>query len=497
MQFEVSTASPLEFSTPVLIVPVWQGGPREGFFAELNEALGGLVTRILEEDGFKAGAGDTRTIYTPASLAAGRVILAGLGKPEKFSLIVWRRAAAKAARAARSLNKTSFAFVLPEVSGIGAEAIAAGAAEGIGLGLHLFNDFKTVGDRPVSVESATLLAPESAGTDALRAAVELAGIGIAANLRARALVNLPANLKSPELLAQTAREIAGRAGLRVEVWDEFRIQEERMGALWGVGMGSVSAPRFIILEYAPPGTEHDRPVAIVGKGMTFDTGGYSLKPSTSMEDMKDDMAGAAVVLAAMEALPQLGVKRRVLGVVASAENMVSERSQRPGDIVTARNGKTIEVLNTDAEGRLILADALSWVSEQNPAEIVDFATLTGAIGVALGQEGGGLFSNDETLGAALVASGEETGERIWPFPMWDEYRDYVKGTISDLKNIAPERRAGSIVGAVFLQNFVTEGLPWAHLDIAAVSLVRDEKLLTVRGATGFGVRLILDHLKGA
>jgi leucyl aminopeptidase len=268
-----------------------------------------------------------------------------------------------------------------------------------------------------------------------------------------------------------------------------------MGALYGVGMGSAMPPRFIILEYVPQGAENDAPIALVGKGMSFDTGGYSLKPSTSMEDMKDDMAGAGVVLGVMSALRHLGYPKRVLGIIASAENMVSERAQRPGDIVTARSGKTIEVLNTDAEGRLILADALTYACEQKPAAIVDFATLTGAIGIALGQEAAGLFSNDNALSAQLIASGEYVAERIWRLPLWEEYHEYIKGTISDLKNIGPERRAGSIAAAAFLEEFVEDGIPWAHLDIAAVSLVKSEKFLTERGGTGFGVRLILDYLR--
>ena len=307
-------------------------------------------------------------------------------------------------------------------------------------------------------------------------------------------MNAPSNFKSPEFLAQTARDIAAEKGLKVTVWDEQKIREERMGALYAVGMGSDNPPRFIVLEYAPEGTQNDAPVCLVGKGITFDTGGYSIKPAASMEDMKDDMAGAAIVLGALSVLGDLKINRRVMGIIASAENMVAGNAQRPGDIVTARDGTTIEVLNTDAEGRLVLADALTWASEQKPAVIVDFATLTGAIGIALGQEGAGLFSNDDALAAQLSQSGDETGELIWRFPLWEGYDDYMKGTVSDLKNIGPARRAGSIAAAIFLRHFVGDDVPWAHLDVAAVSLVSSEKHLTQRGATGFGVRLILDYL---
>lgn len=494
MNFSVSSSPTLDFATPCLVLPVWSGEKPAGAVAQLDHRLGGLITEVIEADGYKASLGDTRLLYTGDTLAAPRVLLLGLGKREKFSLAALRKASLKAARAVRQLKKEAFAISLPEAEAT-AEELALAVAEGIVLGLHVYDDLKS-GDDKFAVAATTLLvSPEQ--TEAVQKGVDLAQILTEANLRARALVNRPSNLKTPEYMAEAARKIAAEKGLAVDVWDENRIQEEKMGALWGVGMGSDAPPRFIVLEYAPKGTEDQAPIALVGKGMTFDTGGYSLKPSTSMEDMKDDMAGSAVVLAAMSALADLGIQRRVLGIVASAENMVSGRSQRPGDIVTARNGKTIEVLNTDAEGRLILADALTYASEQNPALIVDFATLTGAIGITLGKEAAGIFTNDEDLAGALIKSGHNVGERLWPLPMWDEYKEYVKGSISDLKNISGERGAGSIVGAVFLENFVGEGIPWAHLDIAAVSLVRDDRLLTQRGATGFGVRLILDYLRAA
>ncbi|MBV9467827.1 MAG: leucyl aminopeptidase family protein, partial [Abitibacteriaceae bacterium] len=306
---------------------------------------------------------------------------------------------------------------------------------------------------------------------------------------------LPSNLKSPKFLAEQAQEICARNGLECDMWDETRIQAERMGALYAVGMGSDNPPRFIIMEYAPPGMEKEPPIILVGKGMSYDTGGYSLKPTTSMEDMKDDMAGAAVVLGAMSAIAELKPKRRVIGLVPSAENMVSGNAQRPGDIVTARNGKTIEVVNTDAEGRLILADALSYACELKPAAIIDFATLTGAIGVAIGQEAAGLFATDEALADKIEQAAEITGDRVWRFPLWDEYKEHVKGSISDLKNVGQERRAGAIAGAVFLENFVADDIPWAHIDMAAVALIREDRPLSARGATGYGVRLTLELLK--
>lgn len=494
MLIDVQSGAPLQFTTPCLVVPVWQGEELSSVAAEVDAKLDGLVSAVLADDGYKGSTGESRVLYTQGTLAAARVVLLGLGKRGKFTHRTLRHAAARAARAVRGLKRTSFALAVPTETGLDAEAAGAALAEGIILGLHVFNDFKTDPDvkNLTQLDSATLLTgdaePYARGTARGIHAAE-------ANLVARALVNRPSNLKSPQYLADHAQEAAAQSGLRCEVWDENRIVAERMGSLYGVGMGSDNPPRFIVLEYAPAGHENDAPIILVGKGMTFDTGGYSLKPTASMEDMKDDMAGAAVVLATMAALPAVGIARRILGIVPTAENMVSGRAQRPGDIVTARNGKTIEVLNTDAEGRLILADALTYASEQQPAAIIDYATLTGAMGIALGQEAAGLFTNDDALAARIEAAAEASGERVWRFPMWDEYKDHVKGTISDLKNMGQERRAGSIAGAVFLENFVGEGIPWAHLDIAAVALIRDDRPLSARGATGYGVRLTLELLR--
>lgn len=491
MKISVSGASPLDFSTSCLILPVWADGERSTSLQTLDQKLDGLISEILSGDGFKAKAGDSRVVYV-AGGAASRVILLGLGKTSEFSLANLRRAAARGARAVRGLEKSSFALAVPQVEGISEAEVVGAASEGIELGLHSFDDFKAKAQS--TVEEATLLVSDV--ENASRAVARARAVN-AATLRCRHLVNRPSNLKTPEYLAGVARQIAEENGLRVEIWDENQILAEKMGALFGVGMGSDNPPRFIILEWVPEGTENDAPVALVGKGMSFDSGGLSLKPSTSMEAMKDDMAGAGVVLSVMGALKDLNVQKRVLGVIPSAENMVSGRAQRPGDIVTARDGTTIEVLNTDAEGRLILADALVWTGEQNPSCIVDLATLTGAIGTALGQEGAGLFSNDDALSDALSTAGELSDEKIWRLPLWEEFDDAMKGDYSDLKNISGNRYAGSIVAAIFLRHFVPENTPWAHLDIAAVSLVTKEKHLTQKGATGFGVRLLLNWIAGS
>ena len=482
MNILASSASALDFSTPCLLVPLWSEAPLSGFAADLNDSLDGLISDILENDGFKAKVGETRTLYTSGKSAA-RVVLFGLGKQDKFTDVNLRRALSKAARAARGLKKTQFAVALGDLD-------AQAATEALILGLARFSEFKDDKDA-TEIETVTLLASDQATASA---AIERGQIIADATLKCRHLVNLPSNKKSPEFLAQTAREIGEQGIIQVTVWDEQQIQDEKMGGIYAVGMGSANPPRFIVLEYAPAGTENDAPICLVGKGITFDSGGYSIKSASGMEDMKDDMGGAGIVLSVMSAVEKAGIQKRVLGIVASAENMIAGNAQRPGDIITARDGTTIEVLNTDAEGRLVLADALVWASEQEPSAIVDFATLTGAIGIALGQEGAGLFSNDDDLSAQLSASSETVGEPIWRFPLWEGYDDTMKGKISDLKNISGDRYAGSITAAIFLRHFVGENIAWAHLDVAAVSLVKSEKFLTSFGATGFGVRLILDYL---
>ena len=484
MNITASAAAALDFSTPCLLIPVWSDALLSGLVADLDRSLDGLISEITANDGFKAKLGETRTLYTPGR-AAGRVLLFGLGKQDKFTDAHLRRAIAKAARAARGLKKTEIAIALSDLN-------IEAATEGLILGLARYTDYKQDKDA-TEIETVTLLSGDAATATEQ---IERAQIVTAATLKCRHLVNTPSNRKSPEYFAQVAREIGEASGMKVTVWDEEKIQEEKMGALYAVGMGSDNPPRFIVMEYAPAGTENDAPICLVGKGISFDTGGYSLKPSGSMEEMKDDMAGAGIVLSVMSALEKANIKKRVFGIVASAENMVSGNAQRPGDIVTARDGTTIEVLNTDAEGRLVLADALVWASEQKPTAIVDFATLTGAIGIALGKEGAGLFSNDDDLSAQLLQSSEKVGEPIWRFPLWEGFDDTMKGNISDLKNISGDRYAGSITAAIFLRHFVGEGIAWAHLDVAAVSIVKSEKHLTALGATGFGVRLVLDYLNG-
>jgi leucyl aminopeptidase len=497
MQITVSTLTPQEIETSCLIIPVWQDEALEGVAAQIDKSIDGLISQFIE-DGFKGSSGDVRIIYRAPEFTAERTIIVGLGKRDKFQVGTLHKAISRAARTARGIKRSGLAVVLPSQDKLSPQALATGVAEAVTLGLHQFNDFKTDEDsKSAAALESLILVTDAKHEKATQEGAEYGQISSAANLRARGWVNLPSNRKSPQFLAAQAQSIADEHGLICEIWDENKLQEENMGAFYGVGKGSDNPPRLIKLEYAPEGKADEAPFILVGKGVTFDSGGYSLKPASSMEDMKDDMAGAAVVIAAMEAVAKLKPNRRIIGLVGSVENMISGRAQRPGDIVTARNGKTIEILNTDAEGRLVLADVLCYASEHSPTAIIDFATLTGAIGIALGTEAAGLFSNDDELSEKLQQAGQNTHERVWRFPLWEEYRDHIKGRNSDIKNTGIERRAGSISAAAFLEHFVTPGTPWAHIDIAAVAYLREDKPLSAFGATGFGVRLVLELIKEA
>jgi leucyl aminopeptidase len=308
---------------------------------------------------------------------------------------------------------------------------------------------------------------------------------------ARDLSNEPPNVLSPVAMARRAQTMAAESGLQCTILGEDAMRALNMNILLAVSRGSANEAQLVVLEHAPAGHEDAAPLVLVGKGITFDTGGISIKPSERMEEMKHDMSGAAAVIGAMQAIALLGVPRRVIGVAACVENMPDGNAFRPGDILTGMTGKSTEILSTDAEGRLILADALAYVARFNPKGVVDLATLTGAIGIALGQQAAGLFSNNDTLQTALMAAANESGERLWPMPMWDEYMEAIKGDMAEVKN-SGGRAGGVSTSAKFIEHFI-EGYAWAHLDIANVAWNTTEReALNPKGATGYGVRLLVD-----
>jgi leucyl aminopeptidase len=416
------------------------------------------------------------------------VLVVGLGKRDAIDAEKLRVAAAHAAKEAARLEADSLAWALPESDDDGA-AVAA-LVTGTVLAAYRFDRFKSKSgedDDAPRLESLTLLAPAE-----LADAAAAATVAAEAQNRARDLQLTPANVATPSFLAERAEEIAaGAEAIDVEVLGRAELEAKGMGGLLAVSQGGPQEPKLIVLRYSGGGS--GAPVAFVGKGVTFDTGGISLKPGAGMQEMKMDMSGAAAVLEAVAAIAELRLPVEIVAVVPTTENMPSGTAIKPGDIITQYNGKTVEVNNTDAEGRLILADALAYAVELGAGRIVDIATLTGAVEVALGSTYAGLISNDDELAAAVTAAGEETGELLWRLPLHPEYKELMKGTVADLSNLGKKRKAGTITAASFLEEFVGE-TPWAHLDIAG-SAWDVGRAYVGNDANGFGVRLLVKYAR--
>ena len=436
-----------------------------------------------------AGAADAKGGFEKLSLLhpehPTRVLVVGLGKREEADPERLRVAAAVAVKEATRLEAGSLAWQLPEA---GDEEAAAGAlVTGTILGTYRFDRFKSTDDDappPAQIESLTLLAPSSVAD-----AAEAARVCAEAQNRARDLQSLPSNVATPSFLSRRAREIASHHdGVTAEVLGREEIAAKKMGGLVAVSQGGAEEPKLIVLRYEGGGSGPT--LGLVGKGVTFDTGGISLKPSASMHEMKMDMSGAAAVLEAVGAIAELGLAIDLVAVVPSTENMPSGTAIKPGDVITQYNGKTVEVNNTDAEGRLILADALAYAVELGAERIVDLATLTGAVLIALGSTYAAVISNDDELAAAVEGAGETTGELVWRLPLHPEYKALTKGTVADLTNAAAKRKAGTIYAGSFLEEFV-DGTPWAHLDIAGTAWDVGRPY-TGNGASGVGVRLLVE-----
>jgi leucyl aminopeptidase len=435
------------------------------------------------------GAGDARGGFKKLTLLRperpGRVLVVGLGNREEFDAERARVAAALAAKEAGRLEATSLAWALPE-SGDD-DATAEGLVTGTILAGYRFDRFlsKDPDDPPPpAIESLALLAPEAVAT-----AAEAARVCAEAQNRARELQSLPSNVATPSYLARRAREIAStHEAVSAEVLGNEQIAAKEMGGLVAVSRGTAEEPKLIVLRYSGGGSGPT--LGLVGKGVTFDTGGISIKPSTGMQEMKMDMSGAAAVLEAVAAIAELGLPVNLLAVVPATENMPSGTAIKPGDVITQYNGKTVEVNNTDAEGRLILADALAYAVELGAERIVDLATLTGAVLIALGSTYAAVISNDDDLATAVTDAGERTGELTWRLPLHQEYKELTKGTVADLTNASAKRKAGTIYAGSFLEEFVGE-TPWAHVDIAGTAWDVGREY-TGNDASGFGVRLLVE-----
>ncbi len=489
MRFALIDTPPHQCACDLLALPVPDPGTLRGEAAEVDRALGGRLAAIAGAEGFSGKPNRTVLLQSPDG-PARRILLVGVGRdptPERL-----RRYAAVAIRRARDHRaaRVVLAASAGEDSGQATEEALRAVVEGAGLGAYTFNRYRKP-ENGVEISDVGVIARRG-DRDALDRAVRTADVAVRATCQARDLVNEPSNVLTPAALAEIARTMAASGGLECRTIELDEAREMGMGLFAAVAQGSAQPPKFIVLEYRPPGAR--RTVALVGKGITFDSGGLSIKTPSGMKTMKGDMAGAAAVVATMGALRDLGVAVRVLGIACATENMISGTSTRPGDIVRGLGGHTVEITNTDAEGRLVLADGLAYAVRAGADEVIDMATLTGACVVALGDWTAGVMGNNQPLADRLLQAAAQTGEQVWQLPMYEEFLDAMRGEISDLKNSAG-REGGAERAAAFLGEFVGT-TPWAHLDIAGPAFAESAPPAPYMpmGGTGFGVRTLLRYL---
>ncbi len=485
-----------EFSLPqsgAVVVGVWEDRALTGPARRLDEATQGAVARaVAAAPRFHGKKNELVPVIGPPGLPVSRIVLVGLGKPKAVDARLLEDLGGTLAAHLNSAGESeaTFAVDLGDDAPVKPAEAAARLAYGAALRSYRFDKYRTK-QKPEQKPSLSSITVSAASPGEAKQAYQALGAAAEAVAFTRDLVSEPANELYPESMAERAAALAGPdlPGLTVEVLDENRLSELGMGALLGVAQGSVRPPRVVVMQYR--GVAADvAPLAFIGKGVTFDTGGISIKPAGGMWDMKWDMAGAGVVIGLMRLLAARRARVNAVGLVGLVENMPSGAAQRPGDIVRSMSGQTIEVLNTDAEGRLVLADVLWYCQDRfKPTAMIDLATLTGAVIVALGHENAGLFANNDELAERLVAAGKAVGEPVWRLPLAESYDRAIDSDAADVKNIAGDRAAGSIIGAQFVQRFVNN-VPWAHLDIAGVAWSKKDAPTVPKGATAFGVRLL-------
>jgi leucyl aminopeptidase len=480
---------PERIKTALLVVPVTEKHLDGPSIRRLDRLLRGELAERIKKSQFIGAEGSALLFSTAGRISAANLLLAGLGKAEEVSADSWRKAGARARKEAAALAAEEIAFYFsPDRD---AELAAGAAVEGLLLASYQFNKYRSERRPLAALKSVAFCRPGLKRTEALARAVKLALDIFPAVSLARDLVNEPPSVANARYLGEQAQRHCRGRGLSVEVWNKKKIEAMNLAGLLAVNRGSAEEPRFIVIRYRPAGKARKK-VALVGKGITFDSGGLSLKPAKSMETMKLDMAGGAAIIGAMSRLPELGFPLAVTGYIPTTDNLPGPGAQKPGDVIRYLNGKTVEVLNTDAEGRLILADGLALAAKEKPDYIINLATLTGACMVALGTDVAGIFSNNQSLADALVRCGKESGEKLWQLPLVKEYRDDIKSSVADMKNIGGSY-GGAITAALLLQEFV-DGVPWAHLDIAGPSFAEKEMLTCPKGGTGFGTRTLLRFL---
>lgn len=455
---------------------------------DIDKALSGLIKKTLSEEKFTGELGKT-LVLNPPNLPYRRLILVGLGKKTRHDPNITRQASAAAAKAAQALHLWNIAFHFPNIIGKNQPTAAESIAQGAILGTYQFRKYKKKNDI-TPLKSIILTNVKPADKPAVIANLKTGQTLANATVYARDLINEPASHITPTKLAEIAQNLAKENAITVKIYNERDIEKMGMGAYYAVAKGSDHPPRLIHLTYTP--AKPKKHLVLVGKGITFDSGGLNIKPAEGLENMKIDMSGAALVLAIFQTLPKIKPNIKVTGIIAAAENMPSGHAVRPGDIVAAMDGQTIEVTNTDAEGRLTLADAMVYACRQNPDTIIDMATLTGNAVSALGQKYSALFANDEHLTKELVQSSQQAGEDIWQLPLTEEYEELIKSDIADWKNLTSVRYAGAITGALFIKQFVGK-IPWAHIDLASI-WQDNETPLSKKGATGNITRTIIQYI---
>jgi leucyl aminopeptidase len=505
MRTELSQANLAEIETEVLAVLAADtqtskapDAKPEPVLLTADEAVKAAAAAVLLSGEYKAGANETLLLHSPAGLKAKRLLIVGLGKQAKVTFDKLRNAAGTAVRFAKPRGIRELVFALPELESLPFGPSTRAAVEGAFVGDFDPDTYRS--DRKdQSIQSFTLAAPGNLDRAALEAAfAEGVVVGESQNFT-RSLVNEPGNKLTPTILGQRAALMANEVGLGWEVHSAEKLHELKMGAFWSVSQGSAEPPALIVLRYEPEGVTEGPVLGLVGKGITFDSGGISIKPSDNMEKMKYDMAGGAAMIGAMRAIAMFKPSVRVIAVICAAENMPDGKAQKPGDVQTAmpiapdRPGKTIEIINTDAEGRLVLADGLTYAKQLGATHLIDAATLTGACVVALGYANAGAFSNDEETWAKFDAALATSGEKFWRLPLGEEYAEQIKSDIGDIKNTGG-RWGGASTAAEFLKVFVEE-TPWIHLDIAGMAWVEDSKPYIAKGPSGVGVRSILEWVR--
>jgi leucyl aminopeptidase len=479
---------------PALIVNLFEGIKKPGgATGAVDQALDGAITQLIEEGEIKGKKCEITLIHTFGRIGPSRVLVSGLGKAESFDRETIREVMATSSRYLRKLGIKEVATIAhgAGIAGLDAKSSGQSIAEGTILGLYRFKDYLTKNeDSAGEVDELLIVESDSKKIGDLEKGVQQGRLLAEAAILARDMVNEPANVLTPTRMAEVAQKVAQEEGLEINILDREDMEELGMGALLGVAMGSAQPPKLIVLKSPGDPENPSNNLGLVGKGITFDTGGISIKPAGGMENMKGDMAGGASVISAMKVIGRLKPKINVTGIIAATENMPGGSAQRPGDVVRSMSGKTIEVINTDAEGRLVLADALYYARQLGITRVVDVATLTGAMVVALGHACSGVMGNNQELIDQVTRAGQATGEKIWQLPMYDEYRELIKSDVADIKNTGG-RAAGSITAAHFLAEF-TEGVTWAHLDIAGTYMSDKEKGYLVKGGTGVPTRTLVD-----